>query len=104
MKDITKSGSIEILLDEIENSGKHVTTLNLMLALPFVINTLEGFEKQVFVLYYMKQSNIETIIELTGLDEDVSIEETTGETTLDDVTKKVIETLDVVTKKVIDML
>ena len=74
MKDITKSGSIEILLDEIENSGKHVTTLNLMLALPFVINTLEGFEKQVFVLYYMKQSNIETIIELTSLDEDVSIE------------------------------
>lgn len=87
MKDITKSGSIEILLDEIENSGKHVTVLTLMLALPIAINTLEDFEKQVFVLYYMKQSNIETIIELTGLDEDASI-----------------ETLDVVTKKVIDML
>ena len=45
--EITCTALTQKYLDEIENSGKHVTTLNLMLALPFVINTLEGFEKQV---------------------------------------------------------
>lgn len=86
MLDTSKTGSVEKLIDEIENSGKHMTLLTLMMNLPLKINNLEGSEKQVFVLYYMKQSSIEMIMNITNLDEST-----------------VIETLNSATKKVIDM-
>lgn len=79
-------GSVEKLIDEIENAGKHMTLLTLMMDLPLKINNLEGSEKQVFVLYYMKQGSIEMIMDITNLDESA-----------------VIETLNSATKKVIDM-
>lgn len=86
MLDTSKTGSVEKLIDEIENTGKHITPLTLMMNLPLKINNLEGSEKQVFVLYYMKQSSIEMIMDITNLDENT-----------------VIETLNSATKKVIDM-
>lgn len=86
MLDTSKTGSVEKLIDEIENAGKHMALLTLMMNLPLKINNLEGSEKQVFVLYYMKQSSIEMIMDITNLDEST-----------------VIETLNSATKKVIDM-
>ena len=86
MLDTSKSGSIEKLIDEIENAGKHMSLITLMMNLPLKINNLEGAEKQVFILYYMKQSSIEMIMDITNLDEDT-----------------VIKTLSTATKKVVDM-
>ena len=86
MLDTSKTGSVEKLIDESENTGKHMTLLTLMMNLPLKINNLDGVEKQVFVLYYMKQSSIEMIMDITNLDEDT-----------------VIKTLNSATKKVIDM-
>lgn len=86
MMDTNKTGSVEMLINEIENAGKHMSLLTLMMNLPLKINNLEGAEKQVFVLYYMKQSSVKMIMEITKL----------NETT-------VIETLSVATKKVVDM-
>ena len=86
MLDTSKTGSVEKLIDEIENTGKHMTLITLMMNLPLKINNLEGAEKQVFVLYYMKQSSIEMIMDITNLDEDT-----------------VIKTLNTATKKVVDM-
>ena len=86
MLDTSKSGSVEKLIDEIENAGKHMSLITLMMNLPLKINNLEGAEKQVFVLYYMKQSSIEMIMNITNLDEDT-----------------VIKTLSTATKKVVDM-
>lgn len=86
MLDTSKSGSIEKLIDEIENTGKHMSLITLMMNLPLKINNLEGAEKQVFILYYMKQSSIEMIMDITNLDEDT-----------------VIKTLSTATKKVVDM-
>lgn len=87
MLDTSKTGSVEKLIDEIENTGKHMTLITLMMNLPLKINNLDGAEKQVFVLYYMKQSSIEMIMDITNLDEDT-----------------VIKTLNTATKKVVDML
>ena len=84
--DTNKTGSVEMLINEIENAGKHMSLLTLMMNLPLKINNLEGAEKQVFVLYYMKQSSVKMIMEITKL----------NETT-------VIETLSAATKKVVDM-
>lgn len=86
MLDTSKSGRVEKLIDEIENAGKHMSLITLMMNLPLKINNLEGAEKQVFVLYYMKQSSIEMIMDITNLDEDT-----------------VIKTLSTATKKVVDM-
>lgn len=86
MMDTNKTGSVEILINEIENAGKHITLLTLIMNLPLKINNLEGSEKQVFILYYMKQSSIEMIMDITNLDEDT-----------------VIKTLNTAIKKVIDM-
>lgn len=86
MLDTSKTGSVEKLIDKIENTGKHMTLITLMMNLPLKINNLEGSEKQVFVLYYMKQSSIEMIMDITNLDEDT-----------------VIKTLNTATKKVVDM-
>lgn len=86
MLDTSKSGSVEKLIDEIENAGKHMSLITLMMNLPLKINNLEGAEKQVFILYYMKQSSIEMIKDITNLDEDT-----------------VIKTLSTATKKVVDM-
>jgi DNA-directed RNA polymerase specialized sigma subunit len=86
MLDTSKSGSVEKLIDEIENAGKHMSLITLMMNLPLKINNLEGAEKQVFILYYMKQSSIEMIMDITNLDEDT-----------------VIKTLSTATKKVVDM-
>ena len=86
MLDTSKSGSVEKLIDEIENAGKHMSLITLMMNLPLKINNLEGAEKQVFVLYYMKQSSIEMITDIINLDEDT-----------------VIKTLNTATKKVVDM-
>ena len=86
MLDTSKTGSVEKLIDEIENTGKHMTLITLMMNLPLKINNIEGSEKQVFVLYYMKQSSIEMIMDITNLDEDT-----------------VIKTLNTATKKVVDM-
>ncbi len=86
MLDTNKTGSVEKLIDEIENAGKHMALLTLMMNLPLKINNIEGSEKQVFVLYYMKQSSIEMIMDITNLDEDT-----------------VIKTLNTATKKVVDM-
>ena len=86
MLDTSKTGSVEKLIDEIENTGKHMTLITLMMNLPLKINNLEGAEKQVFVLYYMKQSSIEMIMDIINLDEDT-----------------VIKTLNTATKKVVDM-
>ena len=86
MLDTSKTGSIEKLIDESENTGKHMTLLTLMMNLPLKINNLDGAEKQVFVLYYMKQSSIKMIMDITNLDEDT-----------------VIKTLNTATKKVVDM-
>ena len=86
MLDTSKTGSVEKLIDESENTGKHMTLLTLMMNLPLKINNLDGAEKQVFVLYYMKQSSIEMIMDITNLDEDT-----------------VIKTLNTATKKVVDM-
>ena len=86
MLDTSKSGSVEKLIDEIENTGKHMTLITLMMNLPLKINNLEGSEKQVFILYYMKQSSIEMIMDIANLDEDT-----------------VIKTLNTATKKVVDM-
>lgn len=86
MMDTNKTGSVEILINEIENAGKHITLLTLIMSLPLKINNLEGSEKQVFILYYMKQSSIEMIMDITNLDEDT-----------------VIKTLNTATKKVVDM-
>lgn len=86
MMDTNKTGSVEMLINEIENAGKHMSLLTLMMNLPLKINNLEGAEKQVFVLYYMKQSSVKMIMEITKL----------NETT-------VIETLSAATKKVVDM-
>lgn len=86
MLDTSKTGSVEKLIDEIENTGKHMTLITLMMNLPLKINNLEGSEKQVFILYYMKQSSIEMIMDITNLDEDT-----------------VIKTLNTATKKVVDM-
>ena len=86
MMDTNKTGSVETLINEIENAGKHITLLTLIMSLPLKINNLEGSEKQVFVLYYMKQSSIEMIMDITNLDEDT-----------------VIKTLNTATKKVVDM-
>lgn len=86
MMDTNKTGSVEILINEIENAGKHITLLTLIMNLPLKINNLEGSEKQVFILYYMKQSSIEMIMDITNLDEDT-----------------VIKTLNTATKKVVNM-
>lgn len=86
MLDTNKTGSVEKLIDEIENAGKHMALLTLMMNLPLKINNIEGSEKQVFVLYYMKQSSIEMIMDITNLDEDT-----------------VIKTLNTATKKLVDM-
>lgn len=86
MMDTNKTGSVEILINEIENAGKHITLLTLIMSLPLKINNLEGSEKQVFILYYMKQSSIKMIMDITNLDEDT-----------------VIKTLNTATKKVVDM-
>ena len=86
MLDTSKTGSVEKLIDKIENTGKHMTLITLMMNLPLKINNLEGSEKQVFVLYYMKQSSIEMMMDITNLDEDT-----------------VIKTLNTATKKVVDM-
>ena len=86
MLDTSKSGSVEKLIDEIENAGKHMSLITLMMNLPLKINNLDGAEKQVFVLYYMKQSSIKMIMDITNLDEDT-----------------VIKTLNTATKKVVDM-
>lgn len=86
MLDTSKTGSVEKLIDEIENTGKHMTLITLMMNLPLKINNLEGSEKQVFILYYMKQSSIEMIMDIANLDEDT-----------------VIKTLNTATKKVVDM-
>lgn len=86
MLDTSKSGSVEKLIDEIENAGKHMSLITLMMNLPLKINNLEGAEKHVFILYYMKQSSIEMIMDITNLDEDT-----------------VIKTLNTATKKVVDM-
>lgn len=86
MMDTNKTGSVEVLINEIENAGKHITLLTLIMNLPLKINNLEGSEKQVFILYYMKQSSIEIIMDITNLDEDT-----------------VIKTLNTATKKVVDM-
>ena len=86
MMDTNKTGSVEMLINEIENAGKHMTLLTLMMNLPLKINNLEGAEKQVFVLYYMKQSSVKMIMDITNLDENT-----------------VIETLSSATKKVVDM-
>ena len=86
MLDTSKTGSVEKLIDEIENAGKHMALLTLMMNLPLKINNIKGSEKQVFVLYYMKQSSIEMIMDITNLDEDT-----------------VIKTLNTATKKVVDM-
>ena len=83
--DTNKTGSVEILINEIENAGKHITLLTLMMNLPLKINNLEGAEKQVFVLYYMKQSSIEMIMDITNLDEDTAIK------ALNTATKKVVD-------------
>ena len=85
MMDTNKTGSVEILINEIENAGKHITLLTLMMNLPLKINNLDGAEKQVFVLYYMKQSSIEMIMDITNLDEDTAIK------TLNTATKKVVD-------------
>lgn len=86
MLDTSKTGSVKMLINEIENAGKHMTLITLMMNLPLKINNLEGSEKQVFVMYYMKQSSIEMIMDITNLDEDI-----------------VIKTLNTATKKVVDM-
>ena len=86
MMDTNKTGSVEMLINEIENAGKHMSLLTLMMNLPLKINNLEGAEKQVFVLYYMKQSSVKMIMEITKLNETI-----------------VIETLSAATKKVVDM-
>lgn len=86
MMDTNKTGRVEILINEIENAGKHITLLTLIMNLPLKINNIEGSEKQVFILYYMKQSSIEMIMDITNLDEDT-----------------VIKTLNTATKKVVDM-
>ena len=83
--DTNKTGSVEILINEIENSGKHITLLTLMMNLPLKINNLEGAEKQVFVLYYMKQSSVKMIMEITKLNETTAIE------ALSAATKKVVD-------------
>lgn len=85
MMDTNKTGSVEILINEIENAGKHITLLTLMMNLPLKINNLEGAEKQVFVLYYMKQSSVKMIMEITKLNEITAIE------TLSAATKKVVD-------------
>lgn len=85
MMDTNKTGSVEILINEIENAGKHITLLTLIMSLPLKINNLEGSEKQVFILYYMKQSSIEMIMDITNLDEDTAIK------TLNTATKKVVD-------------
>lgn len=85
MMDTNKTGSVEILINEIENAGKHITLLTLMMNLPLKINNLEGAEKQVFVLYYMKQSSVKMIMEITKLNETTAIE------TLSSATKKVVD-------------
>ena len=85
MLDTSKSGSVEKLIDEIENAGKHMSLITLMMNLPLKINNLEGAEKQVFILYYMKQSSIEMIMEITKLNETTAIE------TLSAATKKVVD-------------
>lgn len=85
MMDTNKTGSVEILINEIENAGKHITLLTLMMNLPLKINNLEGVEKQVFVLYYMKQSSVKMIMEITKLNETTAIE------TLSAATKKVVD-------------
>lgn len=87
MLDTSKTGSVEKLIDEIENVGKHMALLTLMMNLPLKINNLDGSEKQVFVLYYMKQSSIEMIMDITNIDESTAIE------TLNSATKKVIDML-----------
>ena len=87
MLDTSKTGSVEKLIDEIENVGKHMALLTLMMNLPLKINNIEGSEKQVFVLYYMKQSSIEMIMDITNIDESTAIE------TLNSATKKVIDML-----------
>ena len=83
--DTNKTGRVEILINEIENAGKHITLLTLMMNLPLKINNLEGVEKQVFVLYYMKQSSVKMIMEITKLNETTAIE------TLSAATKKVVD-------------
>lgn len=85
MLDTSKTGSVEMLINEIENAGKHMTLITLMMNLPLKINNLEGSEKQVFVMYYMKQSSIEMIMDITNLDEDIAIK------TLNTATKKVVD-------------
>ena len=85
MLDTNKTGSVEKLIDEIENAGKHMALLTLMMNLPLKINNIEGSEKQVFVLYYMKQSSIEMIMDITNLDEDTAIK------TLNTATKKLVD-------------
>ena len=85
MMDTNKTGRVEILINEIENAGKHITLLTLMMNLPLKINNLEGAEKQVFVLYYMKQSSVKMIMEITKLNETTAIE------TLSAATKKVVD-------------
>lgn len=85
MMDTNKTGRVEILINEIENAGKHITLLTLMMNLPLKINNLEGVEKQVFVLYYMKQSSVKMIMEITKLNETTAIE------TLSAATKKVVD-------------
>lgn len=85
MMDTNKTGSVEILINEIENAGKHISLLTLIMNLPLKINNLEGSEKQVFILYYMKQSSIEMIMDITNLDEDTAIK------TLNTATKKVVD-------------
>lgn len=85
MMDTNKTGSVEILINEIENAGKHITLLTLIMNLPLKINNLEGSEKQVFVLYYMKQSSVKMIMEITKLNEITAIE------TLSAATKKVVD-------------
>ena len=87
MMDTNKTGSVEVLINEIENAGKHITLLTLMMNLPLKINNLEGAEKQVFVLYYMKQSSVKMIMDITNIDESTAIE------TLNSATKKVIDML-----------
>ena len=83
--DTNKTGRVEILINEIENAGKHITLLTLMMNLPLKINNLEGVEKQVFVLYYMKQSSVKMIMKITKLNETTAIE------TLSAATKKVVD-------------
>lgn len=84
--DTNKTGSVEILIHEVDKAGKKVTPITFMMELPTKINNLDGIEKQIFVLFYMKQSSVKMIMEITNLDE-----------------KSVTDVLDTVTKKVVEM-